>query len=85
MALSIGVQKGSKLLVGGETIEIVDIVYGHSMDVRVQGAIHHVTDQERTLIMPDVYVSYGKNLKRPGQPGARLAFEAPRSIRINRL
>ena len=85
MALSIGVQKGSKLLVGGQTVEVLDIVYGHSMAVAAGGKTHQVNDQERTEILPNVYVSYGKNLRRPNQPGARLAFEAPRSIRINRL
>lgn len=85
MALSLGVQKGSRLSIGGQVIEVIDIDLGYSVDVLVHGKIHHITENERTLILPQVYVSYGRNPNSNDQFGARLAFAAPREIQINRV
>lgn len=84
MALSIGVQKGSKILVGGTPVNVTDIAYGHSVRLQVDDDEFLITEQERTEILPEVFVSYGKNPEKMNQPSARLAFEAPRSIRILR-
>lgn len=47
--------------------------------------MHKITDEERTEIMPEVYMSMGFPTSANGSPSHRLAIEAPRSIKITRL
>lgn len=88
MALSIGVQRGSKIKVGQRLLTVLDLEPMVHVLVDVDGHRHAVTDKQRTEIMPGVFLSLGLN---PGRkpppwaaPSARLAFEAPRSIEITR-
>lgn len=84
MALSLGVRKGSTIKVGGDVVTVTDVVKADEVHVRVRETNFTVTDKERTQILPDVFVFCGS--KDAFQKGnSRLAFEAPRRIRIERL
>lgn len=88
MALIIGVNKNSRILVGESTVEVRDIlpkvvtlyVYGEN-----EPREFLITDAERTEIVRDVFVSLGLNHRNMSTNSNRLAFEAPKSIKINRV
>lgn len=84
MALSLGIHEGSKIQVGSHVVTVTEIVRDNLMTVEAGGLKHMVTDTERTEILPSVFVFCGSS---HGQAAtnARLAFEAPRSININRI
>lgn len=85
VALSIGVGKGSRIKVGDSMLRVVEIVPGVAISVQLDGnKTFMITDSERTEIMPGVFVQIGLNPKNVDS-GSRLAFEAPRSITINRV
>ncbi len=89
MALSVGARKGKKIRVGGTTgsVVLVDEVYApNRVRLSVDDKTFLVTDAERTEILPQVFVSCGFDDKgKAGNQYTRLAFEAPRSIRIERF
>lgn len=83
MALSIGVSVGSKIDVGGHLLQITALAQPNLIVVTVDAGVPVVvSDQSRTEILPDVFVFSGV-----GKAGSanRLAFEAPRAIRISRI
>ena len=90
MALSIGVSVGSQIDIGDEhTVTVKSISNPHLIVLSVKNKVsgdppvdHLATDQSRAEIIPDVFVSTGDSRK----PGVyRLAFEAPKQIRISRI
>lgn len=72
-------------LVGGDVLEVLEVEDKYRILVSFRGQQYMITDQERTKLAADVFLSCGLwNGK--GEPDeSRLAFEAPRSIRIERL
>lgn len=92
MALSIGVRRGSKILIGaapdgtgGELLRVIEVPKFNEVRLKFQGTTHTITDKERVLIAPNVYVSCGAQQQQDYEEYSRLAFEAPRSIKINRI
>lgn len=82
MALLVGVSRNSKIMVGDSVLTVVDI-RGTTMSLRVDsGPEFMVNHQERTEILPEVFVFVGKSHIEGSID--RLAFEAPRSISILR-
>lgn len=84
MALAIGVSPGSKIRVGSSVVEVQTILKRVAIVIIVGGIQFTITDSQRTEILPDVFVSYGSSA-RESDGLARLAFEAPREIRITRM
>lgn len=84
MSLSIGVHAGQSIKVGEAVLKIVRIVRDQLIEVEVGARRHLLTEDERTEILPDVYASYGTSPSRQGTM-PRIAFEAPRTITIQRL
>ena len=83
MALSLGVRKGGKLLVGHHCVEVKRMVPPNVIVITVdEGPEIAVSDLSKTVILPNVSVFSGVGAAGNGN---RLAFEAPRSISIRRL
>lgn len=83
MPLSIGVGVGSKIGVGQHTVSVRALVHPRLIVIAVDnGPDIVVTDRESVEILPEVKVQTGV-----GASGGsnRLAFTAPREIRISRL
>lgn len=86
MALSIGVKIGSKLTIGKSNMRILDVVDGTTISLEVDGQRFIVSENERTEILPEVFVSSGlERTNVVGVKSGRLAFEAPRHIIIRRV
>ena len=85
MSLSIGVQKGFRIKIGDEVIRAIEIDYGRSvMMIEVGPRTHRITDDAKVEILPSVFVRYGKNRDRLDVMATRLAFDAPRHVKISR-
>jgi hypothetical protein len=79
MALSIGISVGSQITVGDHQVRVKELSPPNLIVITIDGKEDKmISDKERTEIVPEVFVSTG---------GAqnRLAFEAPKSIRIKRV
>lgn len=89
MALSLGISNGSEIeITKGDkvTLLVVNSINGSSKaQIDVGGEVFNITDLERTEILPEVFVSFGKGASARGYRSARLAFEAPLSVKINRV
>lgn len=92
MALSIGVKAGSKIKFGHSLLTVLSVDDGKRIEIEVQGAhpsdrrYYMITEEQRTEIAQDVYVFCGADSKRWSEKEfSRIAFEAPRAIRINRV
>jgi hypothetical protein len=86
MALSIGIKKNSRVLVGGSHLLVVkEIIAPTQVRVEFDERSILVTDLERAKLMDDVFVSCGLLPPNSTNHYSRLAFEAPREIRIERL
>lgn len=85
MALSLGVSVGAWIYIGQpqKKLVVTSVEPGVSIGVQYQGRDYTITDQERTKIDEQVFLSYGKS-PRPGAGSVRLAFEAPKNIPIVR-
>lgn len=78
MALSIGVGVGSKIDVGGHTLQVKALVHPNVVVVTVDRGDEIVISEGKTVeILPGVKVQSGI--------GNRLAFHAAKSIRISRI
>lgn len=64
-------------MIGGHLLVVRDVLSATTVRVEFGGRDVLVTDQQREELMPQVFVSCGVS--------GRLAFEAPRSIRIERV
>lgn len=66
-------------------VEVTSVVPGEkTIGISVDGEAWTITEHERTEIAPEVYVFCGQT-KETGRRFSRLAFEAPKSVRIERL
>lgn len=88
MALSLGVTIGSKIRVGNETLEVLDVRDAMDTKLRAAGHVFTITDMERQEVLPSVFISLGwsnstKDARFPHF--SRLAIEAPRELRIERV
>ncbi len=83
LALSIGVSVGSKIEIGGHILEVKSLAYPNLILVSVDHQPDLViSDFDSKEILPDVMVQVGVG---QGGGGNRLAFTAPRHIRISRI
>lgn len=79
MALSIGVSVGSKIDVGGHMLQVKALVHPNVVVVTIDRGEEVVISEGKTVeILPNVRVQSGVG-------GNRLAFHAPKSIRISRV
>ena len=79
MALSIGVSVGSKIDVGGHTVQVNALVHPNVVVITVDRGEEIVISEGRAVeILPGVKVQSGVG-------GNRLAFHAAKSIRISRV
>ena len=85
MALVLGCKLGSEVKVGDTMVKVKGINHDGEVVLEVEGQEHQITELERTRIMPEVWVSLGLGAGTKGNSYCRLAFEAPRSIRIERV
>lgn len=89
MALSLGISNGAEIeITNGSkvTMLVVNSINGSSkVQIDVGGEVFNITDLERVEILPEVFVSLGKGPSARGYRSARLAFEAPLAIKINRV
>ena len=87
MALSIGISCGDRISIDGHVLEVKDVSGFVEMVVivSVDGAPSVVlTEQPSVELIPGVNVFVGRGTTQ-SKGSYRLAFEAPRSIRINRV
>lgn len=86
MALSLGISVGSRIQIGDKVMTVVDALRGRSILVEVEGLSYVITDQCKVEVLPGVFVFFGSpTTSLQSFNGLRLAFEAPRSIKIMRL
>lgn len=85
MALSLGVKKGGVIKIGGVPLQVVSIDHQKSITVRINGREYVVSDKERVEILPTVFVFVGTWSVLNQSSQGRLAFEAPRAVRIERV
>jgi len=81
--------KGPRLvgytLSGGDVLEVLEVVTTNAIRVKYKEENFVVTDQERTKLDEEVFVSCGLWNGKGDPEYSRLAFEAPKSIRIERV
>ena len=83
MALSIGVSVGSRIGVDGHLLQVKALRHQNLIVVSVdKGKDVMVNDREGTEILPFVFVFCGAAAEGEGN---RLAFDAPKSIRISQI
>jgi hypothetical protein len=89
MALSLGVRGGKKVrfIVKGKShiMTVLEVVSPSNVRVAFDGREILITDLERAKLMDNVFVSCGKEEDSIKEGYTRLAFEAPREIRIERI
>lgn len=88
MPLSLGVKRGNKIDIGtGHRLRVIDVPSSAEVVVRLDdGPPVKITDKEQVLLMPEVKVSVGLfPAEEKYDYYARLLFEAPRSINIQRV
>jgi hypothetical protein len=79
VALSIGVGVGSRIDVGGHVVQVKSLVHPNVVVITVdRGAEVVISEGQVVEILPGVKVQSGLG-------GNRLAFHAPKSIRISRI
>jgi sRNA-binding carbon storage regulator CsrA len=83
MSLSIGVSTGSRISVGDHVVRVKSINSPNLFVVDIDGGNEVViSEREKIEVLPDVFVQSGVGQKGGGN---RLAFDAPRSIKISRI
>lgn len=86
MALSLGVKNGSQIKVGTTTLRVIEVSNsGKSILIEVANRRFLINDQDRTEILPDVFAFCGVTGDWAGERRSKIAFDAPRSIRIDRV
>lgn len=91
MALSIGVTVGSRIQVGNDYVEVREVLTTELVSVTVNGDDPIlIGNAEQTEIAPGVFLFCGVDLKvngknLPDSHHSRLAFDAPLSVKINRV
>ena len=83
MALSLGVSVGSRIDIAGHLLQVKALVQRKLIVVTVDGGNDVViSDKDRKEIVPGVWVQVGVSER---AKNIRLAFEAPKTIRISRI
>ena len=87
MALSLGVKKGSKIDIGGVMLTVEEVLRPDLIRISIGGNTFAIDDLESQTILPDVkvFAGLGNHPNKGSSNYARLAFDAPRSIRIERV
>jgi hypothetical protein len=85
MALSLEVLAGSEIKIGKSVLRVLEVIHGTVVNVMVGDRKFVITEEERTEVLPEVFVSCGVKPGWNKDERSRLAFEAPIDIRINRL
>jgi hypothetical protein len=86
VALSIGINEGSKIRVGNKLLVVQQIPDARHVHILYGREPFLITDEERTEVEPGVYIQCGVKADRPFQENfSRLAFEAPRAVGIHRI
>ena len=85
MALSIGVNRGSKNQIGKSVLTVKEIRPGTALVTVNDGPPILLTGSESTEVLPQVFVFVGVEGSVGRFCDSRLAFEAPRSIVIYRI
>jgi hypothetical protein len=88
LALSLGVQAGSQIKIGLHILRVIEVLDdGKLVKIEVGDRRYMISDEERTEIATNVFVfcgiSEGMGWDVPLK--SKLAFEAPREIKIDRL
>lgn len=85
MALSLGVVIGDLIKIGEVMVKVRNIEQDNVIVLSMgSGKTVYVSDKERVEILPDVFVQAGLPEKQ-WERHSRLAIDAPRSIRIERV
>jgi hypothetical protein len=83
MALSLGINVGTRVRVGDHCVEVKATLPGNRILLALdKGGEVMVSELETTAIFPGVKVCFGKTKSGKGE---RLAFEAPREIAVARI
>lgn len=86
MALSLGVREHDRITIGDSMVRVVSISGPNIIGISVNGGdVIYVSDTEKIEILPEVWVFCGRSDNQKFEKYSRLAFEAPRSIRIERI
>jgi len=88
MSLSLGVRAGSQIEIGDDMLTVSGVTRdGLTVRVNVRGREYQINDEEKTEVLPGVYVFCGvsahMNWDLPFR--SKLAFDAPRVIQIDRV
>jgi hypothetical protein len=86
MALSLGVKAGSQVRVGTSMLRVLKILAGgKSISIEVDDRYYLIGNQEKTEILPLVFVFCGIVGDWNSPLKSRLAFDAPRAVEIERI
>ncbi|WP_158934115.1 hypothetical protein [Burkholderia sp. S171] len=86
MALSLGVQAGSQVKIGSSILHILKISNGgKSISVKLNDQTFDVGNQQKIEILPSVFVICGVVGDWDSSSKSRLALDAPRSVKIERV
>jgi hypothetical protein len=84
-ALSLGVRRGREILIGDRKLVVEEVLGANRVRVVFDGRRILVTDHQKEELMPGVTVQAGMPNSGRKSPETRLAFEAPRSVKIVRV
>jgi hypothetical protein len=84
--LSLGVQKDSRISIGPYVMRVIEVLGdGRLVSIEVADQRFMISEEERTEVLPEVFVFCGVPNTWNSSFRSRLAFEAPIAIRINRI
>lgn len=84
MALCLGVKAGDRISVGVSELVVDALLTDGTIFITVENEQYQITDKRREEILPSVFVSCGLAASARRDKFSKLAFEAPRSIKIMR-
>lgn len=84
MALILGVQRGSRIYIDDEPMDVVSAQGYKSIVVKVGGQEFTLTPSEATEVLPSVRISVGMPKQPKTHSYSRLVIEAPEHITILR-
>jgi membrane protease subunit (stomatin/prohibitin family) len=86
MALSLGVQAGSRLKIGSTMLQVLKILDGgRAISIKVNDHTYEVGNQRKIEVLPSVFVFCGVVGGWSSPTKSKLALDAPRSIQIARV
>lgn len=84
MALCLGVEVGDRISIAASELSVDALLSDGTIFVTVEGEQFQLTDKRREEILPSVFVSCGVSASSRRDKFSKLAFEAPRHIKIMR-